>query len=107
MRAARGRVPVPERGRAGSASPSHRQRRADNPPVCTCSAVCAHERCHGRGGCEACALAWLIDQDDRALWNERGQLVAPENLPASARTVHDPRQLSLRFERSAPEKHHG
>lgn len=49
----------------------------------------------------------MIDQDDRALWNERGQLVAPDNLPASARTVPDPRQLSLRFERSAPEKHHG
>lgn len=49
----------------------------------------------------------MIDQDDRALWNERGQLVAPENLPASERTVHDPRQLSLRLERGAPEKHHG
>ena len=49
----------------------------------------------------------MIDQDDRALWNERGQLVAPDNLAASARTVHDPRQLSLRFERNAPEKHHG
>ncbi len=49
----------------------------------------------------------MIDQDDRALWNERGQLVTPDNLPASACTVHDSRQLSLRFERSAPEKHHG
>ncbi|WP_431636046.1 hypothetical protein ACQVBX_01040 [Dyella sp. KULCS107] len=49
----------------------------------------------------------MIAQDDHALWNERGQLVAPDNLPASARTVHDRRQLSLRFERSAPEKHHG
>ena len=49
----------------------------------------------------------MIDQDDRALWNERGQLVAPDNLAASARTVHDPRQLSLRLERSATEKHHG
>jgi len=49
----------------------------------------------------------MIAQDDRALWNEHGQLVTPDNLAASARTVHDPRQLSLRFERSAPEKHHG
>lgn len=49
----------------------------------------------------------MIDEDDRALWNERGQLVTPENLPTSERTVYDPRQLSLRFERSAPEKHHG
>jgi hypothetical protein len=49
----------------------------------------------------------MIDEDDRALWNERGQLVAPENLPTSERTVHDPRQLSLRFRRSTPEKHHG
>lgn len=49
----------------------------------------------------------MIDQDDRAVWNERGQLVAPDNLPASARSVPDPRQLSLRFKRSAPEKHHG
>jgi hypothetical protein len=49
----------------------------------------------------------MIDRDDRALWNERGQLVSPEALSTSERSVPDPRQLSLRFKRSAPEKHHG
>ena len=90
---------MPERGRASSASPGNRHTRRGDSPIGSC--------CHGPCDCEACTLARMIDQDDRALWNERGQLVAPENLPANERTVHDPRQLSLRLERSATEKHHG
>lgn len=74
---------------------------------CTCGEACVSEECRGRCGCEACALAWLIHQDERALWNAHGQLVAPEELSGCGRVAMDPRQLTLRFERRAAEKPHG
>lgn len=52
-------------------------------------------------------LAWMIYQDERALWNEQGQLVHPEDLAGARRVALDRRQLKLRFERNAAEKPHG
>jgi hypothetical protein len=75
--------------------------------ACTCDEACISEECRGRCGCEACALAWLIYQDERALWNEHGQLVAPAETVDARRVARDPRQLTLRFERRAAEKPHG
>lgn len=75
--------------------------------ACTCRAECVAEECHGTCGCGACALAWLIHQDDHALWNDQGQLVTPEALENRGRAVPDPRQLKLRFERRSVETPHG
>lgn len=75
--------------------------------VCTCGTACVAEECHGSCGCEACTLAWMIYQDERALWNEQGQLVHPEDLAGARRVALDRRQLKLRFERNAAEKPHG
>ena len=75
--------------------------------ACTCSEGCVAEECHGNCGCEACTLAWMIYQDERALWNAQGELVRPEDLAGARRAAIDPRQLRLRFERNAAENPHG
>lgn len=74
---------------------------------CTCTERCLAEDCKGHCGCEACALAWLVREDERALWNEAGELVPPEQLDGPWRRIHDPYQLTLRFQFHAPEKTHG
>jgi hypothetical protein len=75
--------------------------------ACTCSPACMAAECRGSCSCETCTLAWLIYQDERALWNEQGQLVHPEDLAGTRRVALDPRQLKLRFERNAVENSHG
>jgi hypothetical protein len=63
--------------------------------ACTCTEGCRH--CKGECGCEACALGWLIYQDDQALWDENGDLVNVVDLGGAWNRVADPRQLRLRF----------
>lgn len=63
--------------------------------ACTCAKGCRH--CKGECGCEACALGWLIYQDEQALWDENGDLVNVVDLEGAWRSVADPRQLRLRF----------
>jgi len=63
---------------------------------CTCTAACRPD-CQGSCGCEACALGWLIYQDEQALWNEKGELVNVVDLGPAWQSVADPRQLRLRF----------
>jgi hypothetical protein len=69
---------------------------APNKIACTCTAACREPDCRGACGCEACALGWLIYQDEQALWDENGDLVNVVELGSDARTA-DPRQLRLRF----------
>jgi hypothetical protein len=63
---------------------------------CTCTAACEPD-CKGSCGCEACALGWLVYQDEQALWNEKGDLVNVVDLGPAWQRVADPRQLRLRF----------
>lgn len=63
--------------------------------ACVCTEGCHH--CKGECGCEACALGWMIYQDDQALWDENGDLVNVVDLGAAWHGVRDPRQLHLRF----------
>ena len=63
--------------------------------ACACTEECCN--CKGECGCEACALAWMIYQDDQALWDEKGELVNGVDLGTAWRGVADPRQLRLRF----------
>jgi hypothetical protein len=63
--------------------------------ACTCTDECRN--CKGECGCEACSLAWLIHQDDQALWDENGDLVSVGDSGAAWHSVADPRQLRLRF----------
>jgi len=46
---------------------------------CTCEASCLEPDCRGSCGCEACWLAWLVYNDDHALWDEQGNLIMPED----------------------------
>ena len=84
------------------ASPSDAQRLP-----CTCENACLASDCKGRCGCEACALAWLVREDERALWSEAGELVPPEQLEGPWRRIRNPDQLALRFRFHSPEKTHG
>lgn len=63
--------------------------------ACNCTEECCN--CRGECGCEACALAWMIYQDDQAHWDEKGDLVNVVDLGTAWRGVADPRQLRLRF----------
>lgn len=65
--------------------------------ACTCTAACRQPDCKGGCGCEACALGWLVYQDDHALWNDNGDLVNVVDLGPGWQRVADPRQLHLRF----------
>ncbi|MHB1057663.1 MAG: hypothetical protein ACYC0F_07265 [Rhodanobacter sp.] len=65
--------------------------------ACTCTAACLDPDCKGACGCEACALGWLIHQDEQALWDENGELVDVVELRPDAPGVVDPRLLRLRF----------
>ena len=65
---------------------------------CRCMAACEPD-CQGSCGCEACALGWLVYQDERALWDENGDLVNVVDLGPAWQRVIDPRQLRLRFRR--------
>lgn len=62
---------------------------------CTCTTDC--KNCKGECDCDACALGWLIYQDDHALWDEHGNLLNVVELDRAWRQVADPRQLRLRF----------
>ncbi|HET6432777.1 hypothetical protein [Dyella sp.] len=75
--------------------------------ACTCQDGCLERECRGRCRCEACALAWLIREDERAVWNEAGELVPPEALDGPWRRVRDPSQLTLRFQFHRAETPHG
>lgn len=44
---------------------------------CTCGFACLEPDCKGSCGCEACWLAWLVYNDDHAVWDEHGNLVLP------------------------------
>lgn len=68
---------------------------------CTCTGACLRKDCHGRCGCEACALAWMIREDERALWDAQGNLVAPEHIDGPWRRIRDPNQLRIRFQHQA------
>jgi hypothetical protein len=65
--------------------------------ACTCTDTCKEPDCQGSCGCEACALARLVYEDDRALWDEQGNLVAPEELDEPSSQVADLNQLRVRF----------
>jgi hypothetical protein len=65
--------------------------------ACTCTTACGQPDCKGGCGCEACALGWLVYQDEHALWNENGDLVNVVDLGPGWQRVADPRQLRLRF----------
>jgi hypothetical protein len=45
---------------------------------CTCEPECHEPDCKGLCGCEACWLAWLVYNDDHAIWDEEGNLVLPK-----------------------------
>lgn len=64
--------------------------------ACKCAATCQPD-CKGECGCEACALAWLVYQDEQALWDEQGELLNVVDLKSDWQRVADPRQLRLRF----------
>lgn len=64
--------------------------------ACRCTVAC-QPRCRGDCGCEACALGWLVYQDEQALWDEEGDLVNVIDLGPAWQRVADPRQLRLRF----------
>ena len=74
---------------------------------CTCQPACLRKDCHGHCGCEACALAWMVRDDARALWDEQGNLVAPEHIDGPWRRIRNPDQLRLRFRHHLPEPPHG
>ena len=65
--------------------------------ACMCSATCQPD-CKGECGCEACALAWLVYQDEQALWSDNGELLNVVDLRPDWQRVADPRQLRLRFD---------
>jgi hypothetical protein len=65
--------------------------------ACVCAAACQPD-CKGECGCEACTLAWLVYQDERALWGENGELLNVIDLGPGWQRVADPRQLRLRFD---------
>ena len=65
--------------------------------ACSCAAACRPD-CKGECGCEACALAWLVYQDEQALWSENGELLNVIDLRPEWQRVADPRQLRLRFD---------
>jgi hypothetical protein len=75
--------------------------------ACTCQDSCLTADCRGQCGCEACTLAWMVRQDERALWNEAGELVPPETLDGHWRRLRDPAQLTLRFHYHSAEQRHG
>ena len=62
-----------------------------------CVATCQPD-CKGECGCEACALAWLVYQDDQALWGENGEFLNVVDLRPDWKRVADLRQLRLRFD---------
>jgi hypothetical protein len=65
--------------------------------ACTCSAGCEKPDCNGHCGCGACALARLVYEDDRSLWDESGNLIAPEEAEGPWRRIQDVEQLRFRF----------
>lgn len=65
--------------------------------ACNCTSACREPDCKGACGCEACALGWLVYQDEQALWDENGELVNVIELGPGWQRVADPRQLRLRF----------
>ncbi len=64
--------------------------------ACVCTWTCQSD-CKGECGCEACSLAWLVYQDEQALWDEDGDLLNVVDLGPGWKRVADPRQLRLRF----------
>lgn len=64
--------------------------------ACVCTSTCQPD-CKGECGCEACLLAWLVYQDEEALWSENGELLNVADLGPDWQRVADPRQLHLRF----------
>lgn len=75
--------------------------------ACTCQNSCLTADCRGQCGCEACTLAWMVREDERALWNEAGELVPPEKLDGPWRRLRNPGQLTLRFQYHCSEQPHG
>lgn len=67
--------------------------------ACSCTPACRDPDCKGGCGCEACALGWLVYQDEQALWDDKGDLVNVIELGPGWQHVADPRQLRLRFSR--------
>lgn len=74
---------------------------------CTCSKGCLSKDCKGKCGCEACVLAWMVREDERALWDDSGRLVAPEELEGPWQRIRNADQLALRFQYHNAEKPNG
>lgn len=66
---------------------------------CTCEFSCLAPDCKGSCGCEACWLAWLVYDDDHAIWDETGNLVLPLDKEAidSWQRIKDPALVHARF----------